>query len=114
MLQNKLLAFMNFICHRSSYAFQVVEHHIRGSTDASHEVNLVPHFSLLTTTMQNPRRNSEKKRTLPLDIVRVGGRYRVGKLLGAGASGEFNSDSSLTLSELVRERLPRKGHYDGG
>ena len=38
-----------------------------------------------------------------LDIVRVGGRFRVGKLLGTGGSGELNSrarDSELTcLSE---------------
>ena len=44
----------------------------------------------------NPRQTSGRTRTSLLDIVRVGGRYRVGKLLGAGASGEFNSDSSLT------------------
>ena len=48
------------------------------------------------------------------DIVRVGGQYRVRKLLGTGGSGELNSDSSLTLfSELARECLPREGHYDG-
>ncbi len=27
-----------------------------------------------------------------LDFVHVGGRYRVGKLLGSGGSGESNSD----------------------
>jgi hypothetical protein len=50
-----------------------------------------------------------------LDIVRVGGRYRVRKLLGTGGSGELNYDSCLTFfSELVRESLSRKGHYDRG
>lgn len=45
-----------------------------------------------------PRQNSEKRFSPPtLDAVRVGGRYRVGKLLGTGGSGELNRDSSLTL-----------------
>ena len=46
--------------------------------------------------MRVPRQTSAKKQTSPLDIVRVDGRYRVGKLLGTGASGELSSDSSLT------------------
>ena len=49
------------------------------------------------------------------DIVHVGGRYRVGKLLGTGGSDELNSDSKLRhFSKLVRECLSRKRHYDGG
>jgi serine/threonine protein kinase len=42
-----------------------------------------------------------------LDFVRVGGQYRVGKLLGTGGSGEFNSNSSLPhfLSLLGRVYL---------
>ena len=65
--------------------------------------------------LQNPRQTSKKRFSASMsDIVRVGGRYRVRKLLGTGGSGELNSDSSLTLfSELARECLPREGHYDG-
>jgi hypothetical protein len=38
---------------------------------------------------QNPQNPSEKRHPpLKLDFVRVGGRYRVGKLLGSGRSGE--------------------------
>ena len=41
---------------------------------------------------------SEKPRApLQVSFVRVGGRYRVGKLLGSGASGEPNPDSSSPL-----------------
>jgi hypothetical protein len=44
--------------------------------------------------MKNPRQTSKKKPLpLKLDFVRVDGRYRVGKLLGSGGSGEPNSDS---------------------
>ncbi len=43
----------------------------------------------------NPQQTLEKRlSTLPLDIVHVGGRYRVGKLLSTGGSGELNSDLS--------------------
>jgi len=45
--------------------------------------------------LQN-RQESSEKLSSPLDIVRVNGQYRVGKLLGTGASGELNSDSGLT------------------
>lgn len=65
----------------------------------------------------NPQQTSEKQlSTLPLDVVRVGGRYRVGKLLGTGGSGELNSDLSrlrkqlTNFSGLFRECLSRKRH----
>ena len=49
-----------------------------------------------------------------LNIVHVGGRYRVGKLLETGASGKLNLDSNLRhFSKLFRECLSRKRHYDG-
>ena len=49
-----------------------------------------------------------------LYVVCVGGRYRVGKLLGTGGLGELNSDLNLRhFSKLVRECLSRKRHYDG-
>lgn len=44
-----------------------------------------------------------------VNFVRVGGRYRIGKLLGAGGSGMPNSGSTLILrSELSRECLFRE------
>ena len=50
---------------------------------------------------------------LHVDFVRVGGRYRVGKLLGSGGSGESNSDSnSIHRSELSRECLFRERYQD--
>lgn len=54
---------------------------------------------LMTATMRlrSPWKPSEQRPgPLQLDFVRVGGRYRVGKLLGSGGSGEPNSDSSST------------------
>jgi len=41
-------------------------------------------------------RNASDKSLVPpdLDLVRVGGRYRVGKLLGFGGSGVSNPDLS--------------------
>jgi hypothetical protein len=49
---------------------------------------------------QNSRRKSPP---LQLDFVHVGGRYRVGKLLGSGGSGKPNSDTGLRcfLSSLL-------------
>ena len=51
--------------------------------------------------MAMPLRGSEnfceQPRPLQIDFVRVGARYRVGKLLGSGGSGESNSDSSPML-----------------
>jgi hypothetical protein len=84
------------------------------------QVDFTSYFSLLKLTMmmrlRNPRQTLEKRFSAStLDIVRVGGRYRVRKLLGTGGSGELNYDSCLTFfSELVRECLSRKGHYDRG
>ena len=44
-----------------------------------------------------------------VNFVRVGGWYRIGKLLGAGGSGMPNSDSaSILRSELSRECLFRE------
>jgi hypothetical protein len=49
----------------------------------------------MTLYLPNPQQTSEKQfSTPPLGFVRVGGRYRVGKLLGTGGSGELNSDLS--------------------
>jgi hypothetical protein len=36
-----------------------------------------------------------------INFLHVGGRYRVGKLLGFGGSGAPNSDSGLTLLQGV-------------
>ena len=50
--------------------------------------------------LQRDLEASEKPHSpLQLNFVRVGGRYRVGKLLGSGSSGEPNSDSSATLTD---------------
>ena len=48
--------------------------------------------------LQNPQEKGLQA-PLQIDFVRVGSRYRVGKLLGFGGSGAptGNSDSSLTL-----------------
>lgn len=52
----------------------------------------------MATGLQNSEEPSEKPHApLKIDFVRVGGRYRVGKLLGSGGSGEPNSNSGLTL-----------------
>ena len=67
-------------------------------------------------TMTVHRRKPSVKCSVPLhvDFVRVGGRYRVGKLIGSGGSGEYNSESdSIQLSELSRECLFRERYPDG-
>jgi hypothetical protein len=60
-------------------------------------------------------RKASMKSPVPLhvDFVRVGGRYRIGKLLGSGGSGESNPDSSsIQLFELSSERLSRERYQD--
>ena len=48
--------------------------------------------------LRNAEQASKKPRAaLQVDFVRVAGRYRVGKLLGSGGSGEPNSDPNSTL-----------------
>jgi hypothetical protein len=48
--------------------------------------------------LQDPQETSEGLQDpLKIDFVHVGGRYRVGKLLGFSGSGAPNFDSSLTL-----------------
>jgi hypothetical protein len=55
------------------------------------------------------------KPPVQVDFVRVGGRYRVGKLLGSGGSGRSNSNSNLIqLSELSMECLSRERYQDRG
>ena len=50
--------------------------------------------------LQHDLEAPEKPHTpLKLDFVRVGGRYRVGKLLGSGSSGEPISDLSSILPD---------------
>jgi hypothetical protein len=49
----------------------------------------------MATCLKNSREPSHAP--LQIDFVRVGGQYRVGKLLGSGGSGEPDSDSSSTL-----------------
>ena len=44
----------------------------------------------------------------------VAGRYRVGKLLGSGGSGEPTLTRSKKKSELSRERLSRERYQDRG
>jgi serine/threonine protein kinase len=52
-------------------------------------------ITMLEIRKQKLRRPSEKRYLpLKLDFVRVGGRYRIGKLLGSGRSGEPNSEMS--------------------
>ena len=47
---------------------------------------------------QNLAKPSKKPHApVQIDFVHVGGRYRVGKLLGSGGSGEPNSDPCLTF-----------------
>jgi len=63
----------------------------------------------------DPEEASEKPHTpLQIGFVHVGGRYRVGKLLGSGGSGEPNSASSSPLYwYFPRECLPRERYQDG-
>lgn len=64
--------------------------------------------------VRNPRQTEKQSTPSKSDIVRVDGRYRVGKLLGTGGSGELNSDLNLRhLFKLVSKCLSRKRHYDG-
>ena len=61
-----------------------------------------------------PPQKVSVKPPVQIDFVRVGGRYRVGKLLGSGGSGRSNSDSNLIqLSEFSRECLSRERYQDG-
>lgn len=46
---------------------------------------------MMATRLRNSEGRSEKPRApIKVDFVRVGGRYRVGKLIGSGGSGERN------------------------
>jgi hypothetical protein len=65
-----------------------------------------------TLSTRNSRKASNKiPRPLQPDFVRVGGRYRVGNLLGSGGSGGYKFDSSWThFLELSRERALREGY----
>ena len=47
---------------------------------------------------QDQKNTFEDPPPLKLDFVCVGGRYRVGKLLGSGGSGELNSESLTDVS----------------
>jgi hypothetical protein len=51
-----------------------------------------PRPRLMMATRRQSSAKASKKSHAPvqIDFVRVGGRYRVGKLLGSGASGEPN------------------------
>jgi len=57
---------------------------------------------------------ASKKQPTPhhLDFVCVGGRYRVGKMLGTGGSGEphLNQVRFIFLSQFSREYLSGKRH----
>ena len=54
------------------------------------------------TTMRPRNSEISSENVVRPDFVRVGGRYRVGELLGSGGSGKPSSDSNLTsfLSSL--------------
>jgi len=47
--------------------------------------------------LQGPENTVEERSSLWPDFVCVSARYRVGKLLGSGGSGESDSDSISTL-----------------
>ena len=53
-----------------------------------------PHY------LQDQKYACEDPPPLKLDFVRVGGQYRVGKLLGSGGSGESNSESLAVVSHF--------------
>jgi hypothetical protein len=64
--------------------------------------------------MQNRKPSEIQPPSLQLNFVRVGGQYRVGKLLGSGGSGEPKSYSTLIhFTELSRERISRERYQDG-
>jgi len=55
---------------------------------------------MMTAVLPNPRLTLESKKQLShqeFDFVRVDGRFRIGKLLGTGASGELVFDLNSTL-----------------
>lgn len=57
--------------------------------------------------------SEEPHAPLQIDFVHVGGRYRVGKLLGFGGSGKPSSSSSSPLYwYLSRKCLPRERYQD--
>jgi hypothetical protein len=69
-------------------------------------------FALPFGTM--PKTSRAVRNTTP-DIVRVRGRYRVGKPLGSGTFGMFVLRSyRMRYSDLYRKCLLRKGHQDWG
>jgi hypothetical protein len=53
--------------------------------------------------LQSSKKTCEEPspQTFQLDFVRVGCRYRVGKLLGSGGSGEPNSESPTWDTSLT-------------
>jgi hypothetical protein len=78
---------------------------------------IVANFLLCSCSMMPTvlRRERPVKHSVPVhvDFVCVGGRYRVGKLLGSGGSGESNSYlSSIQLSERSSECVFWERHQD--
>jgi len=57
-------------------------------------------FSMTSMPPQDQKNTCEDPSPLKLDFVRVGSRYRVGKLLGSGGSGESNSKSLTDISHF--------------
>jgi hypothetical protein len=84
-----------------------------------YHVSLPPTLSpLLSANIDDNCRNSQRtseKQFSPsmLDIVRVGGRFRVGKLLGSGGSGELNSRGRDSESTSFSESRYLGSVYQG-
>ncbi|KAH8978525.1 casein kinase I isoform delta [Lactarius hatsudake] len=56
------------------------------------------------------RQTSERRPTLQLDFVRVGGRYRVGNLLGSGGSGSVYQGRDIKTGNEIALKIGRADH----
>ncbi|KAH9010858.1 kinase-like domain-containing protein [Lactarius hengduanensis] len=56
------------------------------------------------------RQTSERRPALQLDFVRVGGRYRVGNLLGSGGSGSVYQGRDIKTGNEIALKIGRADH----
>ena len=104
---------MNGVCMYTA----IIGAHIGVVTDPTQPSSICqpsPPSVLLNMVSAMHTQKGSINQNLHIDLVRVDGWYRIGKLLGAGGSGMTNSGSTLTLcSELSRDGLCRERYQDG-